>query len=110
MFYVLANTAVTRSYISAATRFKERTWAISIISLMQVLGFVIGPSIQSVISFIGEEGYEISGDLRLNMFTTTGWLNSVAGIVNLVLFFPYFFQDYNIAAKEAMVCQGKTNG
>lgn len=38
-----ANIAACRSYVSAATRMDERTGAVSMVSLAQVLGFIVGP-------------------------------------------------------------------
>jgi len=40
---ISASIAVCRSYLSAATKLKERTGAVSMVSLAQVLGFVVGP-------------------------------------------------------------------
>jgi len=37
------NIAACRSYLSAATRHRERTPAVSMVSLAQVLGFIFGP-------------------------------------------------------------------
>jgi hypothetical protein len=41
--FIPASIAVCRSYLSAATTIKERTGAVSMVSLAQVLGFVVGP-------------------------------------------------------------------
>lgn len=38
-----SNIAVCRSYLSAASTEKERTWAVSLVSFAQVLGFIVGP-------------------------------------------------------------------
>lgn len=48
-----ANIAVCRSYLSAATTLKERTKSVSMMSLAQVLGFVIGPALQSAVTPLG---------------------------------------------------------
>jgi len=43
VYFISASIAVCRSYLSAATKLKERTGAVSMVSLAQVLGFVVGP-------------------------------------------------------------------
>jgi hypothetical protein len=43
VYFTSASIAVCRSYLSAATKLKERTGAVSMVSLAQVLGFVVGP-------------------------------------------------------------------
>lgn len=43
VYLISASIAVCRSYLSAATKIKERTAAVSMVSLAQVLGFVVGP-------------------------------------------------------------------
>jgi MFS transporter, ceroid-lipofuscinosis neuronal protein 7 len=41
-------------------------------------------------------------------YTAAGWTNVLLGIINFVLFLPWFFKDRRIAAKEQMIIQGKT--
>ncbi|KAG5326106.1 MFSD8 protein, partial [Acromyrmex heyeri] len=51
-----ANIAVARSYLSAATKLSERTHAVSMVSLAQVLGFVVGPGLQAAVTPLGDHG------------------------------------------------------
>lgn len=44
------------------------------------------------------------------MYTATGWLNVFLGIVNICLFFPVFFKEKKITAKEAMILQNADSG
>ncbi|KAH1022325.1 hypothetical protein HUJ04_011746 [Dendroctonus ponderosae] len=105
-----ANVAACRSYLSAATKYSERTKAVSMISLAQVLGFVVGPAIQAAVVPLGDEGVWLIVDkLRLNMYTATGWINVFLTLVNIYLFFPNVFREHKIAAKEAMLKQGKND-
>lgn len=105
---ITANIAVCRSYLSAATRIKERTQAVSMVSLAQVLGFVVGPGLQAIVVPLGDKGITvIKGLLTLNMYTACGWINVLLGIVNFCLFLPAFFKEKKIAAKEVMILQGK---
>ncbi|XP_055705304.1 major facilitator superfamily domain-containing protein 8 isoform X3 [Phlebotomus papatasi] len=102
-----SNIAVCRSYLSAATRLKERTGAVAMVSLAQVLGFVVGPALQAAVTQLGEKGLVIPGFLHLNMYTAAGWINVLLGILNFCMFLPMFFKERRIAAKEAMILQGK---
>lgn len=61
-----ANIAVCRSYLSAATTIKERTDAVSMMSLAQVLGFVFGPALQAAVTPLGTDGFIFWG-FTINM-------------------------------------------
>lgn len=103
-----ANIAVARSYLSAATRFSERTHAVSMVSLAQVLGFVVGPALQAAVTFLGPQGFYIFG-LPINMYTSVGWINVLLGILNFLLFLPGNFTEHKIAAREALKEQNDSN-
>lgn len=102
-----ANIAVCRSYVSAATTLKERTNSVSMMSLAQVLGFVIGPALQAAVTPLGTEGYLFMG-FTINMYTASGWANVLLGVINFFMFLPCFFKDRRVAAREQMILQGKT--
>ncbi|XP_032516610.1 major facilitator superfamily domain-containing protein 8 [Danaus plexippus] len=107
-----ANVAVARSYLSAATRESERTRAVAGASLAQVLGFVVGPALQAAVAPLGPgEPYPPLGQynhpIRLDMYTAAGWINAVLGLINFILFLPFFFKEKKIAAREAMLAHGK---
>lgn len=105
-----SNVAVCRSYLSAATTVDERTGAVSMISLAQILGFILGPAVQAIVTPLGDAGVPIfNTNLPLNMYTGTGWINVVMAMVNFALFLPCFFKEHKIAAREAMILQGKTS-
>lgn len=96
-----------RSYLSAATRISERTGAVSMVSLAQVLGFIIGPALQTAVVPMGDDGvWLIPGRLKLNMYTGAGWINFFLGILNFCMFLPFVFKEHRIAAKEAMMKHG----
>ncbi|KAG7199231.1 hypothetical protein KM043_018100 [Ampulex compressa] len=101
-----ANIAVARSYLSAATKLSERTQAVSMVSLAQVLGFVVGPGLQAAVTPLGDNGIYIM-DLPFNMYTMAGWINVVMGILNFIMFLPSNFKEHRIAIKEAMRNEGK---
>ncbi|XP_043262988.1 major facilitator superfamily domain-containing protein 8 isoform X1 [Colletes gigas] len=101
-----ANIAVARSYLSAATKFVERTHAVSMVSLAQVLGFVVGPGLQAAVTPLGENGFYVM-NLPVNMYSMTGWINVVMGVLNIVLFLPWNFKERRIALRDAMQNEGK---
>ncbi|EZA60276.1 Major facilitator superfamily domain-containing protein [Ooceraea biroi] len=101
-----ANIAVARSYLSAATKFSERTQAVSMVSLAQVLGFVVGPGLQAAVTPLGDHGVTFMM-LPINMYTAAGWINVIMGVINFILFFPWNFKEHKIAIKEAMRNEGK---
>ncbi|XP_063859477.1 major facilitator superfamily domain-containing protein 8-like isoform X2 [Scylla paramamosain] len=114
------NIVIIRSYISASTTLKERTTAVSLTSAAQAVGFIVGPAIQTALAvamsedtseatnsttvIVTEEMEEAvvdSTSIQWNMYTATGWISCVLGLLNLLLFLPCIYKEYNIAAKEA---------
>jgi len=105
-----ANQAPIRAYIAGATFNHERNLHISILSLFQTLGFMIGPALQSALTPIGcSEDYE-SGSLHIDMYTITGWLSAAVGIISLISFFPGIFTEHNVASKEVAQINEESNG
>lgn len=105
-----ANAAVCRSYVSSATKMSERTKAVSMISLMQVMGFIIGPSLQAFFTTLGDPGFIVMrGVIHLNMYTAAGWINVLLGFINFLMFMPAVFVERTVAARELMVLHGKTS-
>ena len=74
-FMGIANIAPNRLYVAKATKASERMTHISLLSLFQTLGFVLGPAMQSALSPIGEKS-EISLDstFHLDMYAACGWV------------------------------------
>lgn len=106
-FYFAASVAACRSYLSAATKLSERTHAVSMISLAQVLGFTFGPALQAAVVPLGNEGvWIVEKKLKLNMYTAAGWINVLLAVINFVMFLPAIFKEKKIATKEAMQRQG----
>jgi ceroid-lipofuscinosis MFS transporter 7 len=67
--------AAARSYVSKATYESERTTHISLLSLFQTLGFILGPVIQASLTSLGEKGFfYVSPDSTffIDMYTATG--------------------------------------
>lgn len=87
---ITANITLCRSYLSDSTRLAERTGAVSMVSLAQVLGFIVGPALQAIVTPLGESG--VSFLPGLNMYTAAGWLNVFMAIGNFCLFLPLFFK------------------
>ena len=103
-----ANVAVCRSYIAAATKLDERTFALSMASLAQVSGFIVGPLLQALFTLLGD-GVKIFNIFPLSMYTAPGWVNVILGALNIVIFLPHIFKDHNISVREQMMIQGKEN-
>ncbi|XP_049544776.1 major facilitator superfamily domain-containing protein 8-like isoform X3 [Anopheles darlingi] len=99
---------ISRAYISAATKFSERTKTIAICSLSQTLGLLVGPLLQSLISLLGKDGVVLCG-LRLNMYTSGGWICALGGTMFLLLLSPSTFVHRTIAFKEAQNNKGKSS-
>ena len=75
----------------------------------QVLGFVVGPALQTAVTPLGDEGATLLG-LPMNMYTAAGWINVLMGLLNFCLFLPCSFKEHKIAAREAMRDHGKGSG
>ncbi|XP_042882466.1 major facilitator superfamily domain-containing protein 8-like, partial [Penaeus japonicus] len=104
-----ANIAIIRSYISSSTTLKERTTAVALTSAAQGLGFILGPAIQAALavafsfekndnktlsmSEVLEEDLEDAGLwVEWNMYTATGWVATILGVMNFFLFLPCIFK------------------
>jgi len=96
-----ANQAPIRSYIVGATWKHERNTHISILSLFQALGFMIGPAIQSALTPVGCSEEYPNGELKLDMYTISGWLSAAVGFISLCLFLPGIFSEHYVAKIEA---------
>lgn len=95
-----ANIAVCRSYVSAATTLKERTGSVSMMSLAQVLGFVIGPALQAAVTPLGTDGFLFMNTFVINMYTASGWANVLLGKKNRFKISRKFNLNQNFALIE----------
>lgn len=92
-FNCKGNAAICRSYLAAATRSAEISGAMAMASLAQVLGFIIGPLIQTITTSLGDNGVSlIPGFLMLNMYTAVSLINFLLGLFNLYLLLPFNFK------------------
>lgn len=80
---------------------------IRFLNFLIILGFIFGPSLQGAFTPLGNTGIVFLRVFHLNMYTAPGWVNVVLGIINVVLFLPFVFQDKSIAAREQMLITGK---
>lgn len=62
------------------------------ISLAQVLGFIIGPALQAAVTFLGDDGHILMPGVVFNMYTASGWINVIMSIMNFIFFLPFMFQ------------------
>jgi len=96
-----ANQAPIRAYIAGATFKHERNAHISILSLFQTIGFMVGPAIQSALTPVGCSQDYNPGELKLDMYTISGWLSAGVGVISFILFLPGVFQEKYVAQMEA---------
>ncbi|XP_023341021.1 major facilitator superfamily domain-containing protein 8 [Eurytemora carolleeae] len=96
-----ANQAPIRSYVASATWKHERNMHISILSLFQALGFMIGPAIQSALVPVGCSHDYPTGEIQFDMYTISGWLSAGVGIISFILFLPGIFSEHYISKIEA---------
>ena len=96
-----ANQAPVRAYIAGATFKQERTFHLSILSLFQTVGFMIGPAIQAALTPIGCSAAYTPGEVRVDMYTITGMLSAAIGCISLVTFMPGIFSEHYVSKKEA---------
>lgn len=101
----LAQVIIHFTYIHVNAMFSYAAYFI----ICQVLGFVVGPGLQAAVTPFGEDGVHFL-HIPINMFTMTGWINVVMGILNFVLFLPWNFTEHRIAIREAMHNEGKETG
>lgn len=100
-----ANIALCRSYLSAATRISERTHAVAMVSLAQVLGFIIGPTLQAAVTPLGDQGHVwLWGKMHFNMYTASGWINVLMSIGNFMMFLPGVFEVSGQVTWFALKC------
>uniref|UniRef100_S4RT44 Major facilitator superfamily domain containing 8 n=1 Tax=Petromyzon marinus TaxID=7757 RepID=S4RT44_PETMA len=78
--------AVVRAFASAATNMDERTPVMANLSACQALGFILGPVLQTVLTWVGEEGVSWPPlALQLNMYTAPALLGAALTLANAIL-------------------------
>ncbi|XP_062564491.1 major facilitator superfamily domain-containing protein 8-like isoform X1 [Armigeres subalbatus] len=100
---VTAASAINRAYISSATTVAERTGTVSRVNFCNTLGLLAGSAFQPILSLMGKEGFHFLGFIRLNMFSTIGWIGAIIGSTVFALMMPCVFKENHIAVKEAMM-------
>ena len=96
-----ANQAPIRAYIAGATYNSERNNHFAILSLFQTLGFMVGPALQALLTFLECSDSYSPGQLKLDQYTATGWLGAAVGLLSLLSFSPWSFTEYNVSRAEA---------
>lgn len=100
-----ANVAVCRNYVVKATTPDDRTRAMSLASLCEVSGFIVGSLLQLAVAPLGD-GIKIFNTFQLSMYTAPALVSIFLGVVNMFFFMPSVFKDKNISAPT----QAETNG
>jgi len=104
-----ANLAPSRAYVAGATFKEERSGQLSILSLFQTIGFVLGPAIQAAVTPLGCSQEYLEGHLSLDMYTLTGWISVAVGFLSLILFLPGVFQEFSVSHTELELATGGGN-
>ncbi|EFX78858.1 hypothetical protein DAPPUDRAFT_305114 [Daphnia pulex] len=95
------------SYIATATTTKERTMAVSLFQMAQSSAFVVGPAIQAAFAPLGSIiPVEGESQLYFDMYTGPAWLSVILAIINVFVFLPCMFTEYNIAREEGEYLAG----
>nr|XP_019931030.2 major facilitator superfamily domain-containing protein 8-like [Aedes albopictus] len=94
---------IYRAYISSATTLAERTKTVSNMNLAHTLGLLAGSAFQPVLSLLGKDGYRLFGFIRINMFSSVGWIGVALGSVVLAMMMPCVFKEHHIAVKEIVL-------
>ncbi|XP_045619656.1 major facilitator superfamily domain-containing protein 8 [Procambarus clarkii] len=90
-----------RSYVASATTVEERTLGLTLLSMGQAIGMIIGPVIQALITVALPENVDTAVDwFKWNKYTATSVFAAALGVVNLLLLLPCVFQEYNISKQE----------
>ncbi|XP_078450720.1 major facilitator superfamily domain-containing protein 8 isoform X1 [Lampetra planeri] len=88
------NVAVVRAFASAATNMEERTPVMANLSACQALGFILGPVLQTVLTWVGEEGVSWPPlALQLNMYTAPALLGAALTLANAILVTCAFWEQ-----------------
>jgi len=101
-----ANLAPSRAYVAGATYKEERSGQLSILSLFQTIGFVLGPAIQAAVTPLGCSQEYLEGHLSLDMYTLTGWISVSVGFLSLILFLPGVFEEFSVSNTEVNLPNG----
>lgn len=91
---------IYRAYISSATTVAERTMTVSHMNLGHTLGLLAGSAFQPILSLLGDSELHLLGFIRLNMFTSVGWIGVALGSIVLAMMMPCVFKEHHIAVKE----------
>lgn len=74
------------------TRLHERTTVLSLGIFSQLLGFMVGPMLQILISTLENHSLIIIPSLiEINIYTAAGWIGATLIIFNIILIKPAFF-------------------
>ncbi|EAT38954.1 AAEL009197-PA [Aedes aegypti] len=87
---------IYRAYISSATTVAERTMTVS----HRNLGLLAGSAFQPILSLLGDSELHLLGFIKLNMFTSVGWIGVALGSIVLAMMMPCVFKEHHIAVKE----------
>ncbi|XP_065157440.1 major facilitator superfamily domain-containing protein 8-like [Atheta coriaria] len=95
------NIGLARGYIAESTLRSERRKAVSILTGLQTVAFACGPLLQSLMVPLKENGFTIFGGyVRIDMYTSIGWLALITIVINIIIFLPAIFQHKDVRHME----------
>lgn len=84
------------AYISSNTSAKERTVFLSSVTAVNLVGFILGPALSTLLSMVD---FEIMG-LEINEYTGPGWLLVVLFVVDLIMVRVFFEESSTSSLSE----------
>ena len=102
---ILANVSLLKAYATAASTGGDRAKAIAYITGGLSLGLVTGPGFQLIFTPIGTEGWRISENLAINMYTCPALFAIFVNILGTLMVAFRFREAYvGIPDKNTLVC------
>ncbi len=83
-----------RAYIAMASAPRDRTKAIALGMSMLVIGWMVGPGLQTAFQPIGADGFRV-GPLHVNMYTAPSYLVIAIALVAILLLATLFREKYS---------------
>ncbi|XP_069951406.1 major facilitator superfamily domain-containing protein 8 isoform X1 [Cherax quadricarinatus] len=96
-----ALSSVCRTYMASSTTLEERTFSLSMLSVGQATGVIIGPILQAVLTLTIPDNLDTGVEwFQWNKYTAPAWISAVLAVINLVILLPCVFQEHNISKNE----------
>ncbi|CAD5230971.1 unnamed protein product [Bursaphelenchus okinawaensis] len=88
------NISILKGYSAMASNSKDRSRAIALLTGGISLGATTGPLMQSAFSPIGEKGWQVVGNVYLNMYTSPAFVACAVNLIGTVYLWVVFKEIY----------------